>query len=77
MSRLDIAEKRLHDAICRLEKSIESCVVGARDDAVAETELRARISNLEFKRDVMEKRMETAGKRLDVMIERLRGLLGE
>ena len=77
MSRLDTAEKRLHDAIYRLEKSVKSSVVSARDDAEAATELRAKIFNLESRRDAMEKRMETAGTRLDVMIERLRGLLDE
>ncbi len=77
MSRLETAEKRLHDAISRLEKAVKACVVEARLEPSEETRLRARISQLESEQDAMEKRMEVAAVRMDAMIGRLRGLLSE
>ena len=87
MSRLDSAEKRLHDAISRLEAAVETRAgateagateAGATEaGAAAESELRAQIANLEAERDATEKRMETAAVRMDTTIERLRGALGD
>ena len=77
MSRLDSAEKRLHDAISRLEAAVETCTDASEAGAVAESELRAQIANLEAERDATEKRMETAAVRMDATIERLRGALGD
>ena len=77
MSRLDSAEKRLHDAISRLEAAVETRVGATGAGAAAESELRAQIANLEAERDATEKRMETVAVRMDATIERLRGALGD
>ena len=77
MSRLDSAEKRLHDAISRLEAAVETCVGASKAGASAESKLRAQINSLEDERDAMEKLMEAAAVRMDATIERLRGALGD
>ena len=77
MSRLDSAEKRLHDAISRLKAAVETRASATEGGAAAESELRAQIVSLEAERDATVKRMETAAVRMDATIERLRGALGD
>ena len=77
MSRLDSAEKRLHDAISRLEAAVETRAGATEAGATAESELRAQIASLEAERDATEKRMETAAVSMDATIERLRSALGD
>lgn len=77
MSRLDSAEKRLHDAISRLEAALKTRAGETDARTAAETDLRTQIADLEAERDATEKRMETAAVRMDATIERLRGALGE
>ncbi len=77
MSRLDSAEKRLHDAISRLEVAVETRAGATEAGSAAESELRAQIVSLEAERDATVKRTETAAVRMDATIERLRGALGD
>ena len=77
MSRLDSAEKRLHDAISRLVAAVETRADASEAGAMAESELRAQIASLEAERDATEKLIETAAVRMDATIERLRGALGD
>ena len=77
MPRLDSAEKRLHDAISRLEKAVNSCVDSARADKELEADLRSRILELESEHNAMGNLMETAAVGLGATIEQLRGSLGE
>ena len=77
MSRLEDAEKRLHDAISRLEASIATQAGEASRTSALEDELTARIASAEAERDAMEKRMNTAAVRLDATIERLRAALNQ
>ncbi|MEE2689842.1 MAG: DUF4164 family protein [Pseudomonadota bacterium] len=75
MFRLDSAEKRLHHALSRLETAVETRMGDAR--AMTETELHAKIADLEAERSSMAQRMETAAVRIDVTVQRLRDSLGE
>jgi hypothetical protein len=77
MSRLEDAEKRLHDVIARLESSLSARAKSAADDLTVEADLSERASAAEAERDEMEKRMTTAAVRLNETIERLRGSLNE
>lgn len=79
MTRLEDAEKRLHDAISSLERALatraEADAQAADRAAAAEAALKGRIADAEAERDAMEKRMSTAAVRMDATIERLRGVL--
>ena len=77
MSRLDSAQKRLHDAISRLVAAVETRAGASEIGQAAESELRAQIAGLEAERDATEKLIETAAVRMDATIERLRGALGD
>ena len=77
MSRLDSAEKRLHDAISRLLAAVETRADASETGEAVESELRAQITRLEAERDATEKLMETAAVRMDATIERLRGSLSD
>ena len=76
MSRLDDAQKRLHDAISRLEHVLTTRQESPEGDAAAADEaLRAELSAAQTRCEELERRMETAAIRLDATIARLRGTL--
>lgn len=74
MSRLDDAQKRLHEAISRLERALEARRE-SEGGAEPEEALRAELTTAQARCEELERRMDTAAIRLDATIERLRGTL--
>ena len=77
MSRLEDAEKRLHDAISRLDRAVATPSEAEKDQVAVIDDLKSQIEQAEPERDDMEKRMNTAALRVGETIERLRGALNE
>ena len=77
MSRLEDAERRLHDAISRLDRAIATRSDSEQDQAAIIDDLKIQVEQAESERDDMEKRMNTAALRVGETIERLRAALNE
>ena len=77
MSRLEDAEKRLHDAISRLDRAVATPSEAEKDQAAVIDNLKSQVEQAESERDDMEKRMNTAALRVGETIERLRSALNE
>ena len=77
MSRLEDAERRLHDAISRLERAIATRSDSEQAQVAIIDDLKSQIEQAESERDDMEKRMNTAALRVGETIERLRAALNE
>ena len=77
MSRLEDAEKRLYDAISRLDRAVATRSAAEKDQVTVIDDLKSQVEQAEFDRDDMEKRMNTAALRVGETIERLRGALNE
>jgi len=77
MSRLEDAEKRLHDAISRLDRALATRSDEEADQSAVIDDLKGQVQRAESERDDMEKRMSTAALRVGETIERLRGALNE
>ena len=77
MSRLEDAERRLHDAISRLERAIATRSDSEQDQVAIIDDLKILVEQAESERGDMEKRMNTAALRVGETIERLRGALNE
>ena len=77
MSRLEDAERRLHDAISRLERAIAARSDSEQDQVAFIDDLKIQVEQAESERGDMEKRMNTAALRVGETIERLRGALNE
>ena len=77
MSRLEDAERRLHDAISRLERAIATRSDSEQDQVAIIDNLKSQVEQAESERDDMEKRMNTAALRVGETIERLRAALNE
>ena len=77
MSRLEDAEKRLHDAISRLDRAVATRSDSEQDQVAVIDALKSQVEQAESERDDMEKRMNTAALRVGETIERLRGALNE
>ena len=77
MSRLEDAERRLHDAISRLERAIATRSDSEQDQVAIIDDLKIQVEQAESERDDMEKRMNTAALRVGETIERLRAALNE
>ena len=77
MSRLEDAERRLHDAISRLERAIATRSDSEQDQVAIIDDLKIQVEQTESEREDMEKRMNTAALRVGETIERLRGALNE
>ena len=77
MSRLEDAERRLHDAISRLGRAVETRLDAEKDQVAVIDDLKSQVEQAESERDDMEKRMNTAASRVGETIERLRGALNE
>ena len=72
MSRLEDAEKRLHDAISRLDRAVATRSARNRTKWRIIDDLKSQVEQAESERDDMEKRMNTAALRVGETIERLR-----
>lgn len=77
MSRLEDAERRLHDAISRLDRAIATRSDSEQDQVAIIDDLKIQVEQAESERDDMEKRMNTAALRVGETIERLRAALNE
>ncbi|MEC8164731.1 MAG: hypothetical protein VX079_09220 [Pseudomonadota bacterium] len=77
MSRLEDAERRLHDAISRLERAIATRSDSEQDQVAIIDDLKIQVEQTESEREDMEKRMNTAALRVGETIERLRSALNE
>ena len=77
MSRLEDAEKRLHDAISRLDRAIATRSDSEQEQLAIIDDLKIQVEQTESEREDMEKRMNTAALRVGETIERLRGALNE
>ena len=77
MSRLEDAEKRLHDAISRLDRAVATRSDSEQDQVAVIDDLKSQVEQAESERDDMEKRMNTAALRVGETIERLRAALNE
>ena len=77
MSQLEDAERRLHDAISRLERAIATRSDSEQDQVAIIDDLKIQVEQTESEREDMEKRMNTAALRVGETIERLRGALNE
>ncbi|MEC7655065.1 MAG: hypothetical protein VX416_01805 [Pseudomonadota bacterium] len=77
MSRLEDAEKRLHDAISRLDRAIATRSDSEQDQVAIIDDLKIQVEQTESEREDMEKRMNTAALRVGETIERLRSALNE
>ena len=77
MSRLEDAERRLHDAISRLERAIATRSDSEQDQVAIIDDLKIQVEQTESEREDMEKRMNTAALRVGETIERLRAALNE
>ena len=77
MSRLEDAEKRLHDAISRLDRAIATRSDSEQEQVAIINDLKIQVEQTESEREDMEKRMNTAALRVGETIERLRGALNE
>ena len=77
MSRLEDAERRLHDAISRLDRAVATPSEAEKDQVAIIDDLKIQVEQAESERDDMEKRMNTAALRVGETIERLRGALNE
>ena len=77
MSRLEDAERRLHDAISRLERAIATRSDSEQDQVAIIGDLKIQVEQAESERGDMEKRMNTAASRVGETIERLRAALNE
>ncbi|MEC8199855.1 MAG: hypothetical protein VX085_09870 [Pseudomonadota bacterium] len=77
MSRLEDAERRLHDAISRLDRAVATRSDSEQDQVAIIDDLKIQVEQAESERDDMEKRMNTAALRVGETIERLRAALNE
>ena len=77
MSRLEDAERRLHEAISRLDRAVATRSDAEKDQVAVIDDLKSQVEQAESERDDMEKRMNTAASRVGETIERLRGALNE
>ena len=77
MSRLEDAERRLHDAISRLDRAIATRSDSEQDQVAIIDDLKIQVEQAESERDDMEKRMNTAALRVGETIERWRAALNE
>ena len=77
MSRLEDAERRLHDAISRLDRAIATRSDSEQEQVAIINDLKIQVEQTESEREDMEKRMNTAALRVGETIERLRGALNE
>ena len=77
MSRLEDAEKRLHDAISRLDRAVATRSDSEQDQVAVIDDLKSQVEQAESERDDMEKRMNTAALRVGETIERLRAALNK
>ena len=77
MSRLEDAERRLHDAISRLDRAIATRSDSEQDQVAIIDNLKIQVEQAESERDDLEKRMNTAALRVGETIERLRAALNE
>ena len=77
MSRLEDAEKRLHDAISRLDRAVATPSDAEKNQVTVIDDLKSQVEQAVSERDDMEKRMSTAALRVGETIERLRGALNE
>lgn len=77
MSRLEDAERRLHDAISRLDRAIAARSDSEQNQVAIIDDLKIQVEQAESERDDMEKRMNTAALRVGETIERLRAALNE
>ena len=77
MSRLEDAERRLHDAVSRLDRAIAARSDSEQDQVAFIDDLKIQVEQAESERGDMEKRMNTAALRVGETIERLRGALNE
>ena len=77
MPRLEDAERRLHDAISRLERAIATRSDSEQDQVAIIDDLKTQVEQAESERGDMEKRMNTAALRVGETIERLRAALNE
>ena len=77
MSRLEDAERRLHDAISRLDRAIATRSDSEQDQVAIIDDLKIQVEQAESERGDMEKRMNTAALRVGETIERLRAALNE
>ena len=77
MSRLEDAEKRLHNAIYRLDRAVATRSDAEQDQVAVIDDLKSQVEQAKSERGDMEKRMNTAALRVGETIERLRGALNE
>ena len=77
MSRLEDAERRLHDAISRLGRAVATRLDAEKDQVAVIDDLKSQLEQAESERDDMEKRMNSAALRVGETIERLRGALNK
>ena len=77
MSRLEDAERRLHDAVSRLDRAIATRSDSEQDQVAIIDDLKIQVEQAESEREDMEKRMNTAALRVAETIERLRAALSE
>ena len=77
MSRLEDAERRLHDAISRLGRAVATRLDAEKDQVAVIDDLKSQLEQAESASDDMEKRMNSAALRVGETIERLRGALNK
>ena len=77
MSRLEDAERRLHDAISRLGRAVATRLDAEKDQVAVIDDLKSQLEQAKSERDDMEKRMNSAALRVGETIERLRGALNK